>query len=901
MASIVHPPRLARWLLGHALTGPARSAIAGDLDEEFLCFIAPRLGARAARRWYWRQTLLSIAACLRDPIASDHPRPLIPKDPRMRFRQRVDELKEDVVFALRQLRRAPTFAAVAVSTLALGIGANAAIFALADATLLRPLPVRSPDRLIMIWETSATSSRSRASLLNMLDWRDRGRTLESVAGYIPRVGGMVMNGLDGTAETVPRQWVTAGFFDVLGARIVAGRTFTAEDDARKASAVVLTESFWRARFGSDPGVVGRTLRLDGEAYTVVGVVAEDAQLVGRTSIWALVPIDRRRTPRGGYFVQAIGRMNPGVSLEAVRADLSAVAAGLAREFPATNTGRGVALEPLHDSIVGTELRRTSLLFLGVVGFVLLLCCANVANLLLARATVRTRELAIRAVLGAGRSRVVRQLLTESLVLAAIGGVLGLGVGAAILKIAEPMVPRGLLPPAVTHGIDLRVAVFCAVATILAGLVFGLAPAWQATTRSTTDVMAADGRTMTGRGGWLRNVLVAGEVATAAALLVGAGLLLRTLLALERVDRGFQVDQALTMLVDPLSDQYPTDESLLQFLDAVEREVIALPGVSRVAWTSQLPYTATRERARDAFVQIVGDPVVPDSKLQTADRQSVSPAYFQTLDQPLVAGRGFDDRDTLTSPRVCIVNEAFVRRHLPGRSPIGVQVALRSASDPRAATVVREIVGVAAQVKGRPDEPEPLVQVYIPMAQNVVGDIYLVVRPGRGSADALVAPVRAAIARVDRAQLVSVREIASIGDITWRATERHRFRAALVLTFAALALALAMVGVFGVMGYAVEQRVRDFAVRRALGATTGDVLRLVVGDSSRVIAAGLTAGLALAMALTRALDTMLFGVDALDPMTFLGVTGVLVVTAALALAGPARRAVRTDPATALRGE
>ena len=561
----------------------------------------------------------------------------------------------------------------------------------------------------------------------------------------------------------------------------------------------------------------------------------------------------------------------------------------------------MTLEPLHDALIGSELWLTSMLFLGVVGFVLLLCCANVANLLLARATVRARELAIRAALGAGRARVVRQLLTESLVLAAIGGVLGLGVGAAIIEVATPLIPRGLLPPSVTPVVDLRVAAFCALTAIVVGVLFGLAPAWQATSQSTSAVLTSDGRTTTGRGGRLRNVLVAGEVATAVLLLVGAGLLLRTLMAVEGVDRGYRAEQVLTMMVDPLSSRYPTDESLLQFLDAVEREVATLPGMARVAWTSDLPYALTRERTRDSFAEIVGEPVAAEGQLPTADRQIVSPAYFQTLDAPLIAGRGFNDRDTAKSPPVCIVNEAFARAYLGNRSPIGRRVALRSMSQPRAAAVVREIVGVARQVRSRPDEREPLTHVYVPMAQNPLGDIYLVVRPSSGPADAMAAPVRAAIARIDREQLVSVRDIMTLEDLAWMATERHRFRALMVMTFAGLALALAMVGVFGVMGYAVEQRLRDFAVRRALGATTGDVLRLVINDSGRVIAAGAGVGLLLAMALGRAIGTMLFGVEALDPLTFVGVTAVLVVTAALAIAGPARRAVRTDPVIALRGQ
>ena len=532
------------------------------------------------------------------------------RDREMRLAQWLEEFKGDVIFAARQLRGSPAFTCVAAMTLALGIGANSAIFALVDATLLRPLPYGSPERLVMLWERSDTAPRSRVAPLNLLDWNERNRTFDQIAGFLPNVGGMVMNGADGTAETVSRQWVTSGFFDVLGVQAIAGRTFLPEDDSRRADAVVLSESFWRSRFGADPSVIGRDIRLDGSPYTVVGVVPATFQFLGRSSIWGLISIDRRPALRSAYFLQAVGRLKPGATIETASADMTAVAEGLAREFVATNKGRGVALEPLHDALIGSELRLTSMLFLGVVGFVLLICCANVANLILARATVRARELAIRSTLGAGRRRIIRQLLTESLVLSAIGAALGVIIGAAILDIAPSILPQGLLPPAVTLTFDTRVAAFCAVAALLVGLLFGLAPAWQATAFS-AQAIASDSRTVTGRGGKFRNALVAGEVATAVLLLFGAGLLLRTLLAVENVDRGYRADQALTMMVDPLGSRYPTAASLLQFFEAVEAEIKALPGVASVAWTSALPLdSADSERS---FFEIVGDPPVDASE------------------------------------------------------------------------------------------------------------------------------------------------------------------------------------------------------------------------------------------------------------------------------------------------
>ena len=821
------------------------------------------------------------------------------RDREMRLTQWTSELRDDVKFGLRQLRRAPAFTLIAATTLALGIGANSAIFALVDATLLRPLPYRDPERLVMLFERNERSPRNPVAALNMLDWNERNRTFDVIAGYVPNVGGMVMSGADGTADTVSRQWVTSGLFEVLGVRAIAGRTFLPSDDRQRANVVVLSEALWRTRFGADPTVIDRDLRLDGSPYTVVGVVPKEFQLLGGTSMWALRSYGRNPELRGSNYLRVVGRLRPGVSIEAAGSDLSAVADGLAREFPDANQGRGVTLEPLRDALVGRELRLTSMLFLGVVGFVLLICCANVANLLLARGTVRMRELAIRSALGAGRRRVIRQLLTESLLLSALGGLLGVGIGAAILGVAPSLIPQGLLPAAVRLDFDARVIGFCASVALVVGLLFGLAPAWQATRLGAAQVMAAHGRGVTGRGGRMRGVLVVGEVATAVLLLFGAGLLLRTLLSVEGVDRGYRARSILTMTVDPIGSRYPTPASMLQFYDAVEREVRAIPGVRSVAWASTLPLGPSYFGR--TFFEIVGDPPLDRARRPSADYQIVSPSYFETVELPVVAGRAFDDRDSTDGVPVCIVNEAFVRGPLQGRSPIGVRVAIPNGPAPDAQRLVREIVGVARQVKGRPDEAEDLVQLYIPMAQDVMDDTFMLVRPASGRAEAYAAPVRAAIGRVDKEQLVSVRGLATLEDIARGATARHRFRAVMVMTFAGLALLLAMVGVFGILAYSVQLRVRDFAVRRAFGASTGDVLRLVVSSAARVIATGAVIGLVLSALLGRLLATLLFGVRPLDPTTFAFVTVLLTIGAAVSVAGPAWRAARIDPAAALRDE
>jgi putative ABC transport system permease protein len=819
------------------------------------------------------------------------------RDRDMRIVQWLQEFRFDVRFALRQLRAAPVFAVVAILTLALGLGANAAIFSLVDATLLRELPFPAPDRLVKLWERTDATSRGSVSPLNAEDWLSRSQTFERIAGYIPSVGGMVMAGADGTSETVPRQWVTYGIFDALGVTPVAGRTFQKADNDANASVVVLSEDFWRARFQGDPSIVGQSLRLDGDPYTVVGIVPQSAEVIGRSSIWALLALDRSPGLRTARFLHVVGRLKPGVSTEVAASDLSSIADALATELPDTNRGRGVALEPLHDAVVGTDLRFTSILFLGVVGFVLLICCANVANLLMARATVRTRELAIRSALGAGRSRVVRQLLTESLVLSIAGGVLGLVVGGVIVAAAPSVVPPSLLPPTITPAFDFRVVGFSALAVLLVGVIFGLAPAWQSTAGAGSQTMAAEGRSITGRGGRLRSLLVVVEVATAVLLLFGAGLLLRTLNAVDTVDRGYRADRVLTMLVDPLGGRYPTPASLVQFFKTLEDEIAAVPGVASVGWASTLPMGESN--LGNVRYEIVGDAPLAPAQRPAADYQVVSAGYFETIDLPVVEGRAISDHDTAESDAVCLINEAFARRHFPDRSPVGAQVAIRTSNAPDAPATIRRIVGVARQVKATPDEDEALLQVYVPLAQDPTDDIFLVVAPSAGRADVLAAPVRAAIGRIDREQLVSVRDVMTLDGIARSATSSHRFRAVLVATFAGLALALAMAGVFGVLSYSVQQRLREIALRRALGASTKDIVALVAKNAAGIVVAGVVLGLAGAAVASRALTSLLFEVQPLDPTTFAAVVVALLITTVVSLIGPVWRATRVDPAAAFR--
>ena len=532
----------------------------------------------------------------------------------MRLTQWLHEFGDDVRFAFRQLRGSPGFTLVATLTLALGIGANSAIFALADATLMRPLPFAHPDRLVWLWESRNGQGRSSLNPLDLQDFIERNRTFESLAGFVS--SGMPFGNPDGTAERVPGLAVTTRFFDVFGVVPIAGRTFQRADEGPRPSAIVLGEAFWRRRFGGDPSVVGRELRLDGRSFTVIGIVPASFRFdLGEldTALWTLLNTPANSGPSGRYahYVRAVGRMNPGVTLEAARDDVAGIAAALGREMPATNQGHGVTVEPLRDGLVGRDLRLTSTLLLGVVGFVLLLCCANVANLLLARTTGRARELAVRSALGAGRRRIMRQVLTESLVLAALGGVAGAAIGAALLRVAPALVPAGLLPGVLTLTFDGRVLTFCVVAAAVVAVLFGLAPAWQASGLTLSQVLAFDSRTGTSRGATFRSLLGVGQVAAAVLLLCGAGLLLRTLLAVSTVDGGFRATNVLTMMVgvSPTAAFTGTPDAWYRFYDSIEREVQAVPGVGSAGLGGTLPldggwYT-------QAF-DIVGDPPKPQA-------------------------------------------------------------------------------------------------------------------------------------------------------------------------------------------------------------------------------------------------------------------------------------------------
>ena len=814
---------------------------------------------------------------------------------------RLEDLRADVRLAVRQLMSAPAFTLMATLTLALGVGVNSAIFALADAALLRPLPFGRPDRLVMLWERTPSSPKTGVSPLNMRDWSLQNQSAEGIA-YVQRGmgGGPLLTAPDGSVETAERQSTSVNFFDVLEVVPLVGRTFKPEDDGPSPRVVLLGEAVWRRRFGADPSIAGRAVRLNGQPYTVLGVVADNIQFSRPAEIWTLSPqFPDIPALRSGRAFDVVARLKPGVTMTAAQAEMGVISERLAQQYPYANKAAGVIVEPIRAAIVGSDLQTTSFFLLGVVGFVLLLCCANVANLLLARATARSREIAVRSALGAGRVRIIRQLLTETLVLAAIGGAMGIGLGAAILKAAPALIPAGLLPAAVTLAFDTRVVLFGLTAALLVGVVFGLIPAWHATGASLVGVLSSESRSSTGTKSRLRQLLVAAEVAAAVVLLCGAGLLLQTVLRLVGGDTGYRSSSDSVLTLDfsvptSKSSRYPTPEAVLQFYDAVGRDVSALPEVRRVGWASSLPY-GTSELGRWA-VEIVGDPPVDVRDRRTAEYTTADPGYFATLDLPIVSGRGFNERDTMQSVPVCLVNEAFVRQHFKNRDPIGVRLTLTQLNGP---AQTREIVGVARQTSGQPDASEELLQVYAPLAQFPTGDVYLVVQPSVGHAEALTPLVRRVVAKIDPD--LPVRRDRTLERLSIESTAGYRFRAKMVAIFGVLALVLAMVGVFGVLAYTVEQRQREIGVRMALGATSARVIWLVLRETGSMTAIGAIAGMGLAGLSGRLIATFLYGVTPLDPLTFGTVPVAILLTTTVAAAAPAWRATRINPVQAFRND
>ena len=816
-------------------------------------------------------------------------------------------LAKDLRFAARVLRRSPAFTATAVITVALGIGATTAIFSVLDAVVLRPLPFDRPERLVHVFRMQPPVSRALVSVPTYRDLVARQRGFEVLAArqFVP----LNLTGVD-RAERLAGWRVTPDFFALFGARPARGRLLEPADDQPGSPAVaVISDGLWRRRFGgpAGPEVIGRRIALDGQSHTVVGVAppALRAASAQEVDLWTPARLGASTRPRGDNFLRMIGRLRDGVTVEGAMAQLDQVAAGLAREHPGNHAELTFLVAPMLADQV-REVKTVLWLLLAGVLLVLLIACANVANLLLARATVRQRELAVRAALGAGRWRLARQLVTESLLVAVVGGAVGVlaahwGVE-ALVALAPPSLPR-----AAEVDIDGRVLGFSLGLALVTGVVFGLAPAWSLRSRLGFErSLKEDGRAVAGRraGSRLRRALVVTELALSLVLLAGAGLALGSVRRLLAVDPGFDPGPLLAANIS-----YPREETRAQFLRGVVERVAALPGVASVGVINDLPVTGAS--AMSGNFQVQGAPRVNWATAPVADKRFVTPAYFRTMGIPLRAGRTFADRDGPPSAgpersegtrlfrsgpagegAPILINETLARRFFPGQDPLGKRLLVQG---------VNEIIGVVADVRQRGLARATTPDVYFSVWQLPgTSEVSLVVRAAAGRDPAALAPgVRRAVEEVD--PTAPVYRIRTMDEVVAASIAQERFTLVLLAAFALVALALAAIGLYGVMAYHVAARAREMGVRLALGAQSGEVLRLVIGQGLRLTALGVAIGLAAALGLGRLLARLFFGVQPVEPATLAAVAALLMAVALAACYLPARRATRVDPLVVLREE
>jgi len=807
----------------------------------------------------------------------------------------MDTFFQDLRYAVRTLRERPGFTLVAALTLALGVGGSTAIFSVVDAVLLRSLPYPDADRLVILWGRAPGAPQTAASWPEFVDWREQNQSFEDMAVW----RGQSVN-LSGTGEPerLVGAFVSDRFFPLLGARPLLGRTFTPDetDPATARPVAVLGHGLWQRRFGSDPAILGRSLVLNGQSHTVVGVLGPEFEGGNApASGWfmgseVLLPApyfpNKKGLARGETEMLVIARRRSDVSLEQARTDMSVVARRLEQAYPDTNAGRTAEVGLVQDQIVGS-LKTPLLVLLGAVGLVLLIACANVANLLLARASHRRREMAVRSALGAGRPRLLRQLLTESALLALVGGALGLVVGREGLRLLLAIVPAGVLPS--TVGIDLRVLAFAFALVAATGFVFGLVPAIQASRPELEGVLKEGGRGGSGAAGHrFRDALVVAEVTLSLMLLVGAGLLIRSAIALQHADLGFRPDHVLTAEFRLPPAKYSEPRRIAAFLRQALERLRAVPGIESAALVRAVPFSGN---GASTTYQVEGQPEPPKGREPVAQLNIVSPGYFRTMGIPQLRGRDFDERDTADVPAVAVVNDYMARQLWPDADPLGRRLRLRDAGW---ATVVGVVGDVRHSGPAEPAQP----QVYTTHEQDA--RIFACV-VARTAADplSLAGPMRAAIWSVDKDQ--PVWKVRSLEQLVRGARDTARAMSLLVGVFAGVALLLAGVGIYGVMSFAVSQRTREIGIRMALGAAAAGVMRLVVGRALVLTGIAILVGAAGAAGLARLLGALLYGVGPADPATFLSAAVVLAAVGGLAAYLPARRAARIDPVRALNEE
>jgi putative ABC transport system permease protein len=814
-------------------------------------------------------------------------------------------LLQDVRYGVRMLMKRPGFTFVAVLALALGIGANTAIFSVVNAVLLRPLPFKEPERLVMVWGSAPQLGFDvlPATAAESLDWREQNKVFDQVAAF--KSWAWTMTGTGGP-EQIWGARVNANLFPALGVKPILGRTFLPEEDRVGGNkVVVMGQGLWQRSFGSDPSIIGRTIELSGQSYTVVGIMPQGFKFPGgenmlsglqfspKTEMWEpLALTDKELSERGTHNLAVIARLKAGATFAQAQAEMSSIALHLSEQYPKFNKGIGIKLVPLHEQVVG-DVRPALLILLGTVGFVLLIACANVANLLLARAASRSREIAIRTALGASRLRVVRQLLTESVLLALVGGFCGLLLALWGIDALGAFIPENI-PRAGEIGVDGRMLGFTLVISLLTGLIFGLAPALQASRSDVNESLKEGARGASaglGRNRF-RSLLVIAEVALALMLLIGAGLLMRSFQRLQQVDPGFDAKNVLAMeIVLPFvaPSNYTKPEQQAEFFHQAVERTSALPGVQAAALVSSLPLSGAFE-STDLVIE--GQPPPPDGEGPQADYTMVSADYFRAMSIPLMKGRAFTERDRKDSPQVLIVNDALAHRYWPGEDVIGKRLTIGFEKTPR------EIVGIVGDVKQTSLDAETPLAVYLPYQQFPYPGMTMVVRTSTDTSS-ITAAVRREVQTIDRN--VPVSNIRSMEQVISTSVSQRRFSMTLLGIFALVALLLSAVGIYGVMAYSVSERLHEIGIRIALGARSRDILKMVLGQGMILTLIGIAVGLIGALALTRLMSSLIYGVTATDPLTFAGVALTLGIVALLACYIPARRATRVDPMEALRDE
>jgi putative ABC transport system permease protein len=813
----------------------------------------------------------------------------------------MQSLLNDLRYGARTLLKKPGFTVVAVLTLALGIGANTAIFSVINAVLLRPLPFREPGRIVSVANVDLKEGGDPfvSSWPDFNDWRAQNQSFEKLAAFNPRD----LN-LAGAGEPLRLRgaMVTSELFPLLGASPQLGRGFTAEEDRPGAHAVILGQDFWRRHFNADPRAVGRTLDINGLSYEVVGVMPAGFEFpysAEPVELWVNAGIDGEgRAPlmaqRGNHNLSVVGRLKPGVPLAQAQSEMARIAEDLAKQYPDTNTGFGARVTPYLESLVG-DLRFALLLLLGAVGCVLLIACANVANLLLARGAARQREVAVRAALGASRWRVVRQLLTESVLLAACGGAAGLLLARWGTDSLMAFVPQSL-PRAARPEVDAGVFGFTLLVSLLTGVLFGLMPAWQAAKVDLTEALKEGGRSGDGaRGKRLRGALIVAQVAVALVLLVCAGLLVNSFWRLQRVEPGFDPHNVLTFSVSLQGARYDQPQARENFYQQLLARVSALPGVTSASASTVIPLSGSNSDAGFAVEGVPTDPAQPYPNITYL--RVVRPDYFRTMNIPLREGRDFDEHDTLRSAPVVIVNETLARKYFPNQNPLGRHINPAFGVDERG-ILWREIVGVVGDVRHASLREESGPEAYVVQAQAPWRTTNVVARTS-GDPRALIPAVRREVGALD--PTLPVYAAKPLEDYLATSLARPRFGAVLLAVFAVVALALTLLGLYGVMSYTVAQRTREIGVRIALGARPRDVMRLVIRQGAILTLLGIVIGAAAAFAATRLIKSFLFEVSADDGLTFAVIAGLLAAVALLACYVPARRATKVDPMVALRYE